>query len=106
MGLTLESEQRMENAGVLGFFNQTHAAWLETVRDTKNFVEGNFPAGARIRRDDVAKALVTVVEVNEAYQDFRNERKLRGKFWNTLFADLIVDRTWEQLEAEADDGED
>ena len=106
MGLTLEAEQRMENAGVIAFYDQHQGEWLATVRDTKRFVEGNFPDGARIRRDDVAKALVTVVEVNEGFQDFRNERKLRGKFWNTLFADLVVDRTWEELEEGDKNGED
>jgi hypothetical protein len=41
------------------------------------------------------------------YRDFRrgaflgsalNNKKLRGKFWIKDFADLIIDRTWEELE--------
>lgn len=106
MGLTLESEQRLEAAGVIGHYNENEDAWLATIKETRKFVEGNFPTGAKIRKDDIAKALVTIVEVNEGYQDFRNEKKLRAKFWNTLFADLVVDRTWDQLEAEKEDGEE
>ena len=60
--------------------------------------------GAKIRKDDIAKALVTIVEVNEGYQEYRNTKKLRAKLWNTLFADLVVDRTWGQLESENNDG--
>jgi len=106
MALTLEAEQRMEAVGVVGFYDADHMAWLGTVKSTKKFVAGNFPAGKMIRRDDVAKALVTIVEVHEGFQDFRNEKKLRGKFWNTNFADLLIDRTWDQLDEEDGDGED
>lgn len=97
MGLTLESEQRLEAAGVIQHFDQNRAAWLATITETYQFVEANFPNGAMIRKDDIAKAMIPIVEVNEAYQDFRNEQKLRAKFWNTLFADLVVDRTWNQI---------
>lgn len=106
MGLTLEGEQRLEAAGVVQHYLENEAAWLETIIETKKFVAGNFPNGAKIRKDDIAKALVTIVEVNEGYQDFRNEKKLRAKFWNILFADLVIDRTWDKLEAENDDGQD
>ncbi|MGN6818248.1 MAG: hypothetical protein ACTHJR_06210 [Sphingomonas sp.] len=106
MGLTLEAEQRLEAAGVIAHYAENEAAWLAAIKETKKYVEGNFPAGAKIRKDDIAKALVTIIEVNESYQDYRNVKKLRAKFWNTLFADLVVDRTWDQLEAENEDGED
>jgi len=106
MGLTLEGEQRLDAAGAIDHYLENEDAWLETIKDTKKFVAGNFPLGAKIRKDDIAKALVTIVEVNEGYQDFRNEKKLRAKYWNTLFADLVIDRTWDQLEAENDDGQD
>ena len=106
MGLTLESEQRLEAAGVVAHYNNNEEAWLAAIRQTKQFVETNFPNGAKIRKDDIAKALVTIIEVNEDFQDFRNAKKLRAKFWNLLFADLIVDRTWEQLEQENDDVEE
>lgn len=105
MGLTLEAEQRLEAAGVIAHYNDNAEAWLAAIRQTKQFVETNFPAGAKIRKDDIAKALVTIIEVNEGYQDYRNVKKLRAKLWNTLFADLVVDRTWDQLEQENDDGE-
>ena len=102
MALTLEAEQRMEDSGVVGFYQEGEGEWLATVRATKAFVKGNFPDGARIRRDDVAKGLITILEVHEDFKDFRNKEKLRGKFWIRDFADLLVDRTWEQLEEEAD----
>jgi len=100
MGLTLEGEQRLNAAGVVDHFDANEAAWVATITETYQFVASNFPNGARIRKDDIAKAMLPIVEVNEDYQDFRNENKLRAKYWNSLFADLVVDRTWDQLTAE------
>jgi hypothetical protein len=97
MALTLEAEQRMEDVGVVKFYLEAEAEWLATVKATKAFVSGNFPEGALIRRDDVAKALIPILEVHEQFKDYRNTEKLRGKFWIKDFADLLIDRTWDQL---------
>jgi hypothetical protein len=97
MALTLEAEIRMEEVGLVGFYTGDAAGWLATVQATKDFVEGNFPPGALIRRDDVAKGLIAILEVHEGFRDFRNTEKLRGKFWIKDFADLLTDRTWDHL---------
>ena len=98
MALTLEAEQRLETVGLAALFTEHQAAWLEAAKHTKDFVTGNFPKGAKIRRDDVAKALIPILEVNETLKDTLNQKKLRGKFWIKDFADFIIDRTWEGLE--------
>lgn len=100
MALTLESEQRLEDVGLGDFYDADQDNWLNTVQDTKKFVKKNFPNGALIRRDDVAKALIPILEVHELFKDFRNNQKLRGKFWIRDFADLLIDRTWEHLDDE------
>lgn len=97
MALTLEAEQRMDDVGLVQFFTTSQPAWLATVQATKNFVRGNFPTGSLIRHDDVAKALVPILEVHENFKQFRETGKLRGKFWIKDFADLLTDRTWAQL---------
>ena len=101
MALTLEAEQRMEDVGVLAFYQGAAGEWLALVRATKAFVRGNFPEDSPIRRDDVAKALIPILEVHESFKDFRNENKLRQKFWIRDFADLLIDRTWDTLNQEA-----
>lgn len=98
MALTLEAEQRLTDVGMVDFYQQDSADWLNTVRDTKTFVTENFPTDAPIRRDDVAKALVPVLEVHEAFKDYRDSHKLRQKFWIKDFADLLIDRTWDHLD--------
>jgi sulfite reductase beta subunit-like hemoprotein len=97
MALTLEAEQSMRDVGLIAFYEADAANWLATSADTKAFLTAKFPVGSPIRRDDVAKGLVTVLEVHEEFKDFRNEKKLRAKYWIKHFADLVVDRTWDQI---------
>lgn len=97
MALTLEADQRLDAVGLGAFFILHEAAWLTAARETKAFIEGNFPSGALIRRDDVAKALIPILEVNELLRDELGNNKLRGKYWIKDFADLIIDRTWDRL---------
>ena len=106
MGLTLEAEQRMEDVGLVKFFKEDEASWIKTVEDTKDFVKRNFPDGARIRKDDVAKALVPLLEVHEEFKDFRNKEKLRAKYWIKDFADLLIDRIWDKIGEETTDHEE
>jgi hypothetical protein len=103
MALTLESEQRLTDVGIVEFFENDRDVWFAAVRQTKEFVRNNFPAGALIRRDDVAKALYPILEVHEGFREFRNNHKLRQKFWIKDFADLLIDRTWDTLEGEDQD---
>lgn len=105
MALTLEAEQRMNDVGLVKFYEDDDDSWLNTVRETKKFVKGNFPANSLIRRDDVAKALVPILEVHEGFKDFRNTEKLRGKFWIKDFADLLIDKTWDELDEENENGQ-
>jgi hypothetical protein len=98
MGLTLEAEQRLEDAGLVALFDQHQAIWLEAAKQTKAFVRENFPDGALIRRDDVAKALHPIIEANETLKEYLDSNKLRGKFWIRFFVDLIIDRTWNNLD--------
>jgi hypothetical protein len=98
MALTLEAEQRLETVGLVDLFTEHEPAWQQAAKETKEFVAGNFPKGSKIRRDDVAKALIPILEVNEILIGALNSKKLRGKFWIKDFADLIIDRTWEELD--------
>lgn len=97
MSLTLESEQRLTAVGLVQFYQKDAALWLDTVRETRDFLVGKFPAGAQIRRDDVAKGLITILEVHEEFKEFRDLKKLRAKYWIKDFADLLIDKTWDHL---------
>lgn len=97
MALTLESEQRLKDVGLIELYSQHAAIWLDAAHQAKAFIVSNFPDGAKVRRDDVAKALFPVLEVNEVLKEYLDQKKLRGKFWIRFFGDLIIDKTWDQL---------
>jgi hypothetical protein len=97
MALTLEAEQRLESVGLIKFFEDDRDSWQAAAKATYDFVKGNFPAGATIRPDDVAKALLPIFEVNEQLRNKLNADKLKQKFWISDFVDLIIDRTWSEI---------
>jgi len=102
MGLTLEAEQRMEKVGLIELFDKARKTWLEVAQKTYNFVKDGFPEGAMIRRDDVQKGLIPILEVNENLREYLDANKLRGKFWIAFYADLIIDRTWGEIRGGTD----
>lgn len=104
MALTLEADQRLERVNLVGFFTDSAAMWEETAQETYDFIQGNFPDDAKIRRDDVSKALIPILEVHEEFRDELNDKKIREKYWIRDFADLIIDRTWNEISGEGGDG--
>ena len=97
MGLTLFWEQKLTSAGLVRLFEQNRAAWLAVAQDAIEFVRSSFPHDAMIRRDDVAKILVPVIEVDKGFKKYLDANKLTQKYWATHFADLVIDRTWNEI---------
>lgn len=94
MALSLESEQRLQRVDLIELFEKSPKAWKRLARQSYDFVKSNFPQGAVIRRDDVAKTLVPLLEVNDKLITFLSSQKLKQKYWITDFSDLIIDRAW------------
>jgi hypothetical protein len=97
MSLTLKVEQMLVGAGLVVFFDDHPAQWHAAAKKTHTFIVSQFPSGATIRRDDIALALVPVLEVHEGLSAFLQEKKLTQKYWIRHFADLIVDRAWASI---------
>ena len=70
----------------------------------EQFVRESFPKGATIRPDDVAKALVPVLEVDKDFVDFLSVNRLRQKYWFRDFADYILDREFAKRQAASKKG--
>src|ERR1700730_6768536 len=64
MGLTLEAEQRMEKVGLVALFEKNRKIWVGVYKKSYSFVRDGFPPGSIIRRDDVQKTLIPVLEVH------------------------------------------
>jgi hypothetical protein len=97
MALTLESEQRLSNMELVKFFSDNETVWETIAKETYSFVKGKFPKSSKVRPDDVAKFLIPVLEVDTDFRNRLDAKRLRGKFWISDFADLIIDRTWARI---------
>jgi hypothetical protein len=97
MSLTLEVEQRLEAVGLIALFGEHQEQWFTFASRAYQFVRENYPEDSTIRRDDVAKALIPLLTVDETLGAFLDANKLRQKYWIRDFADLIIDREWQQM---------
>lgn len=80
------------------FFDKNRKAFKDFARESYRYAKGyvastNLP----LRPDDVATILVPALTTNEPLREYLAGRKLKQKFWYRDFADLILDREWEEL---------
>ncbi len=103
MGLVAEVELELRDAGLIDFFAKHKQAFKDMAATayeyTKTYVQ---PTGIPVRRDDVAGSLVSALETNETLRDFLATNHLRQKYQYRRFADLILDRLWEELTDESE----
>jgi hypothetical protein len=101
MALTLEAEQSLERGGLIALFSDHDAHWREMAAQSYRFLVGNFPNGATVRPDDVAKTLTPLLEVDDLLTNHLAARKLKQKYWKRYFCDLVLDRCWARITVRA-----
>jgi hypothetical protein len=98
MGLTAERELALRDANLLRFFEENQVAFKDLARAALRYARTYVvPPDLPLRRDDVASSLVIALNTNEALREYLAGKHLRQKLWYADFADLIVDRVWEEL---------
>lgn len=99
MGLTAEVELSLADATLVSYFDANRQAFKEIAARSFEFAHDNVTAtGLPLRRDDVAKSLTIALRTNESLRECLAGKKLRQQFWYGHFADLIVERLWEELQ--------
>lgn len=107
MGLTADVELSLRDSGLITFFEENEEAFAEMAAAAYEYASTYVTEIALpVRRDDVAKTLEPALITNEALRETLAERRLPQKYWYRRFADLILDRLWEDLDDEADDEDD
>ena len=97
MALNLESEQRLQKAGLIKYYQSNEAAWLAAAKECHQYVIKSFPKGSVIRHDDIAKVLLPSAAVDTKLTSELDRLKLTQKFWVAYFVDLVIDRCWKKL---------
>lgn len=102
VGLTAEVELELRDAGLIGFFEAHRAAFRSMAVLSCSYASTYVtPTGLPVRRDDVAESLVFALQTNEHLRDFLATNHLGQKYQYRRFADLILDRLWEELQNES-----
>jgi hypothetical protein len=102
MALTLEKLQRLQAVQATNFFQGDRARWVTAARRAYNYVKEGF-GGQDVRIDDCVTPLVAVVEIDAAYRNFLNGKKLRQKYWIPDFAEYVLDQTWDEITEEEEE---
>jgi len=106
MGLTADTELNMVDSGLVDFYGGAEAHFLEMATVAYKFTDGNIrDTGLPVRLDDVAESLEIALKTYEPLREFLAGKKLRQNYQYRNFADLTLDRTWEQLANNVKDGD-
>ena len=97
MSLTQKAEQMLTAGKLIEFFDKDQKPWQQLAKETYVFVASHFPAGATVRQDDVALALIPLLDVNKSLNKHLQANRLTQRYWISHFADLILDRTWDTI---------
>ena len=73
-----------ENVGLIDLFAEHEAAWQQAAKEAKEFIAGNFPEGSKIRRDDVSKSLIPILEINEILKGALKQEAARQIFGSRI----------------------
>jgi hypothetical protein len=95
LALNLNKLKRLEDAGLADLFEADRKLWTAMVEDAHSYTR-KF-AGAEIRPDDVVPTLTPALEVSDRLRTFLAKQKLTQQYWYTWFAELLVDRLWNDL---------
>jgi hypothetical protein len=95
VALNLNKLKRLEDAGLAELFERDRKLWTAMTKEayfyTRKFV------GDEVRPDDVVPTLVPALEVSDRLRTFLAQKKLTQNYWYTWYAELLVDRLWNDL---------
>ena len=97
MALSLNKLKRLTDAGLVELFEEDRKLWTAMAKDAHGYTRKFI--GTDVRPDDVVPTLVPALEVSDRLRTFLASRKLTQNYWYTWYAELIVDRLWDDLAA-------
>ena len=94
VALTQKKLQDLKDAGLTALLQDDHVAWKSKAKHAYSATHGFIK---EIRPDDVVPLLVAELEVTPEFRNYLAKKKLKQKYWSEWFAELIIDRFWNDL---------
>src|SRR5260370_41125418 len=106
MGLTEAKVKDLEDKKFDHLYAKHKAEWAEAVADAYDFAKAHITGGRIPRADDVLKALMITLEVNEHLRDHQEEHHAKYPRFREYFGDYIIDKHLPDLIAKDKDKEE
>lgn len=95
MSLTTAADIQLRNAEFTKAFEGERDLWLEMAKEAYDYTSSTVTGDPK--RDDVAPHLALALEARDEFLLIKAQKKAQARYWFRHFADLIVDRTWQEL---------
>ncbi len=92
MGLTESKIKDLEEKNFDKLYERRKSEWLTIVNQAAAFAGANITGGREPRPDDILKALLPMLEVNEKLRDHQEENRARFKHFREYYGDYIIDK--------------
>jgi hypothetical protein len=98
MALNRVRELALGDAKLTDLFTEQNDLWKQLASDAYEFAAKPILESQHdVRQDDVIPALVIALQISEPLRHYLASKKLSQKYWYEWFAELIVDRLWDEL---------
>jgi hypothetical protein len=94
LALTQKKLQDMKDASLTSLLEEDGPSWKAKSRHAFNATHAFIK---EIRPDDVVPLLVAELEVTPEFRNYLAKKKLKQKYWSEWFAELIIDRYWNEI---------
>lgn len=106
MALNRVRELALGDAKLTELYTEQNDLWRQLASDAYEFAAKPIQESHHeVRQDDVIPALVIALQISEPLRHDLAKKKLSQKYWYQWFAELIVDRLWDELHAPHEEGD-
>jgi len=99
VGLTESKIKDLEDKNFHKLYDRHKDAWNTMVGNAFDFAKQHITAGHDPRPDDILKALLPMLEVNENLRNHQEDNRARFKHFREFFGDYIIDQYLQHKEA-------
>ena len=92
MGLTESKVKDLQDKKFDHLYIKYKTAWDGMVDNAQDFAKSHITSGREPRPDDILKALLPMLEVNEELRKHQEDNRARFKHFREFFGDYIIDQ--------------
>jgi len=95
LGLTTAEEIQLRNISLLKAFEDSPDEWVAIAKESYKYAKAILPHDPK--PEDVCDYLTLSLQARDDFVVLKASKKAKEKYWFSFFADLIVDRKWDEI---------